>query len=122
MSNCFIPEQETLRSEYDGEKEINVYDNDDAYMLNSGGEDNPDVIYSFDDLQYNDNDEDITAARGYKNEVKELTDNEGTVRGNHNFSKHDEGMYMQEIPNSKSSNNLKTLQYISICQNCKENF
>jgi hypothetical protein len=79
MSDTFKPEKDTNRSDFAHDKGINVYDNDDAYMLNDDKDENPENIYSLDEIHENENDIDLNAARGYRNEVKELTDEE-TVR------------------------------------------
>jgi hypothetical protein len=81
----YKPEKDTNRSEFEN-NDINVYDNDDAYMLNDDERENTNNMYSLDELQ----EDDINAARGYRNEVKSLTDEE-TVRNNpQTFHKHEE--------------------------------
>jgi hypothetical protein len=131
MSDTFKPEKDTNRSDlYQSEKGVNVYDNDDAYMLNDGGEHGDENIYSLDELgeqDINDNESEINAARGYRNEVKELTDEETVRTKQQAYDKHEEEgkcvVITLEIETSQNaSNNLKTLQYISICQSCRENF
>jgi hypothetical protein len=128
MSDTFKPEKDTNRSEFDREKGINVYDNDDAYMLNDEEKEVPENIYSLDEIQDHDNehenDLEINAARGYRNEVKELTDEE-TVRNKQEYHKHEEFEGKDSLTldmMSEGTNNLKTLKYISVCQSCKENF
>jgi hypothetical protein len=93
----FKPEKDTNRSGYD-DKGVNVYDNDDAYMLNDDEKDGQENIYSLDELHehdINDNESEINAARGYRNEVKELTDEETIRIKQQEYDKHeDEGRYL----------------------------
>jgi hypothetical protein len=80
MSDTFKPEKDTNRSEFDGGKRVLTYMIIlTLYTLNDEEkEEIPENIYSLNEVHDHDNEHenDINAARGYRNEVKDLPDEE----------------------------------------------
>ena len=142
-------QNEHLRPE---KEKVNIYDNDEAYMLND--EKDLDMIDSgnreegMDHYGYEDDDaerEMVNSGEEKMEDVLDVMSEEGTVRkerdqdqiNDSNNSQDMQDMHDMMHPNSngdrvlnansdkersKSISNLITLKYISVCQCCKENF
>ena len=73
------PDKEIYRdSDTERENKVNIYENDEAYMLNDDKENND---LSLEELEMDN--EDLNAARGNYHQVKELSDDD-TIRNKQN--------------------------------------
>ncbi len=84
-----IVEKDSYRpSDTERENKVNIYDNDEAYMLNDD-KDNNDL--SIEELEMEN--EELNAARGNYHEVKELSDDE-TVRKEQNEEDKERSLFL----------------------------
>ena len=103
---------------------VNVYDNDDAYMLGGEDENNQEITnLEMQNENYQFRNEENYDRNIYKQHNQVNNMNHEDLENNQN---EDEGIQnnleLDQEDNKSQFTNLMKIQYISVCQSCKENF
>lgn len=118
----------TLNKEIDSHSQLNVYENDDAYLLDDNTQgviEDKDLINQHEEVADNPNNEEYNNENDNYEEMGDIDGVHGDYQqqdAQYNSNQNLEINNPEDDNNERSHINLLKLQYISVCQACKEPF